>query len=225
MYYHVVRREFYAEGRSFDTAEINWGRSLSFRPVIGHACDTIFDFSLSRDEAIGPLVDIYCWRLENGLTAEECFYHYQNFGGGRLMLADIRAFFAQVDGQSVSLSGEDNSIRLWDCAYDRVRRERFSTLPSRFDSCFAFPDLADAEDYLEESRAAGRQAILCELHGAFQRNPIAHDRKHIDALGRDHTFKEADLLLRRYWSGELTDEPVIEYHLQGSIIFGRAIAV
>jgi hypothetical protein len=111
----------------------------------------------------------------------------------------------------------DNGPLLWEYFFEKVRLNEFSHLPKRFSSTFFF-DNTDNCNYYRNNHLNGIGKIkgieLIETRNLFQGDMKILDDVEI-SISRDELIE----MVRKYWRGEQTDNPIIEIIFQGTYRF------
>ena len=96
---------------------------------------------------------------------------------------------------------------LKEAALEIVRTEEFSSLPSRFDTMMVFLDMDQAKGFLSKNRPSG--FWLYEVGISIEIAFFTGDMNMIDAVNGRRIEDFLDMA-RRYWSGVLTESPIME---------------
>lgn len=217
--YHVVRAQWVSMG-NINTAQRNWRTSLKLTPQIAVACNEI---AALYERCGSTLLAVVQAAIDAGNGAQQA----RNEPTGRITPNDMERL-----GQAVRVSGiqqwtSDDGLRIRETIFERIRRARHPDRLSRLDSVFAFINLKDAREYVEECRRAGdagrANSIICTLRSEAADVSIEYDKNLIDAVENEMQFHEVCELITRYFSGDFTTNPVIEILLQGRVPFGRIV--
>lgn len=101
---------------------------------------------------------------------------------------------------------------LWEFVFEEIRRKKYPHLPARSDCFFLFGLAEDCRYYQEQHKIEGttRKVNLIET-----RTIVAADMRILDDIPTYATAEYAAAQADRYWSGEKSNHPVIEYLFQG----------
>ena len=152
----------------------------------------------------------------------DVFYHLTTPGGLLFWNVRIREGLApstsllsdesQLSGFTTSYNScnpQPRKEHLW----EEVRRVEFAHLPTRRKALFLF-------DCFDNARRAQQQWFPNEsrhlLTARVVRTAVLHKA---DARWLEIPEHEWGLAARRYWSGELTDDPIVEVIIYGSVYF------
>lgn len=229
MLYKLLNKRFYNEGDSFQTSDVNYKSSVGDVDRLADFYDWIF----SASESLGLGIDFFV-TVANGVNVLGRVEYYQsllNASAGTIPVAHITPSKAGETGMAISdtvfvdlcnmaassrakfVEGVDGA-RLWEYLYEKVRRERFEDRPSRLKSYFAF-ESQQAIDYYQ--RTHGASGICCRLDPSGCTTQFRADMRLLDDIPPSATYLSAKAVVESYWSQEMTESPVVEVLLQGTI--------
>jgi hypothetical protein len=101
---------------------------------------------------------------------------------------------------------------LWELLFEQIRLEKYPNLPSRRHSYFLFGSVDDCQYYMQAHKIIG---VIKQVELIETRSLVLADMRILDDLPSYATCKQAKVQADRYWSGQRSDHPVIEYLFQG----------
>lgn len=229
MLYKLVNKRFYKEGDSFQTSRVNYKSSVGDVDRLAGFYDWIF----SASESSGLGIDFFV-TVANGVNVLGQAAYYKsliNASAGTIPVAHITPSKAGETDMAISdtvfvdlcnmaassratfIEGADGA-RLWEYLYEKVRRERFEDRPSRLQSYFAF-ESHQAIDYYK--RTHGASGVCCRLDPSGCATQFRADMRVLDEIPPSATYPSAKAVVESYWSQEMTESPVVEVLLQGTI--------
>ena len=106
------------------------------------------------------------------------------------------------------------SVLFWETLYERSRKTYFPEKPSRLDSYFAFSTEADVEKFRLRSHRMHKLKTF-----ETNRCNVVHigDMEHLDQIVPTMTANEAAVKTHHYWQGTTTENPLLEYLVQGKL--------
>jgi hypothetical protein len=104
---------------------------------------------------------------------------------------------------------------LWEYIYEKVRDEKHWDKPKRSESLFLFENLNDCEYYITTHKGGGEIAIVEVLENRFL---FKADMNLLDLIPNYFTNNQAEEVANRYWSGMISDKPIMEILFQGKCL-------
>ena len=101
----------------------------------------------------------------------------------------------------------------WEVIWEIVRRREFPEAFSRLDSCFAFTNKNDADNFAKEIRQTNKEPAELIPEGAKIQ---MYDMQWITDVPENSTMNEAVDYARNYWKGLKTNNPVMEALVYGN---------
>ena len=104
---------------------------------------------------------------------------------------------------------------LWEYIYEKVRDEKHRDKPKRSESLFLFENLNDCEYYITTHKGGGEIDIVEVLENRFL---FKADMNLLDLIPNYFTNNQAEEVANRYWSGMISDKPIMEILFQGKCL-------
>ncbi|POY36781.1 hypothetical protein C3K47_10530 [Solitalea longa] len=226
----LYRVEFLpTEQKIVDTTEFNYGKNLEtnyydhFLEVYGSIMDKInipVDFLVSVNNQIYTSGGDYLQNLNACIKGDfiDIFKLTQNPQHlGFYIPLDLLDEFLQSFDEENQFIWFDNGTILWEYFYEKVRQEEFNHLPSRYASTFFFDTLENCNYFLTSHRdgiGQARNVELLETEKVFKGDMNIMDTIN-NSISRDQLME----LIRQYWKGEKSGDPIIETVFQGKFQF------
>lgn len=129
---------------------------------------------------------------------------------GFVISLDLLDEFLQSFDEDHPFGFFESGPELWEFFLERVRAKEFSSSPSRLSSTFFFTSYGDANDFTKRNIGSVSEVEITEV-----KNMQECDMNIIDHIPTTVSRDELYEILRKYWRGEKTDDPVPEIIFQG----------
>lgn len=106
----------------------------------------------------------------------------------------------------------DKGYYLWEYIFEKIRRNEFDKIQSRIDAFYLFENTKDCNEYIKTHKGGG---IICEVDILNEENIFRADMNLIDETTFEWTIEEANNQARKYWRGELSENPTMEILFKG----------
>lgn len=105
-----------------------------------------------------------------------------------------------------------NELYLWELIWEIIRVNEFPNRFSRMESLFLFKEQEQARNFFNEYRDLNFKIAEIEI---LDGNIEAYDMNWFTIVPSDIPVSEVQVYARRYWSQEMTDNPIKEFLFQG----------
>jgi hypothetical protein len=120
-------------------------------------------------------------------------------------------------GQTVLATGPDHHFYYRELVWEQVRATEFPSRPSRMACAFAFQSEASALTWAESGERIYAVSVGPESP-AFMA-----DMTWITVARQNHAFADVLEIVRRYWRGEVSDDPTVELLVAGDLKINREV--
>ena len=124
----------------------------------------------------------------------------------------ILSYCGYCDQSGASLQTEDLPY-IWEYLWEVIRKSFFPDKTSRFSSIFLFSDIAAAKAF--QADTCSMKETICSVDLLETFDIQAYDMNWLNMVPTDCTFKEMLEFANNYWSGNLTENPTMEYLFSG----------
>src|SRR4051794_24936080 len=123
-------------------------------------------------------------------------------------------------GRKILGVGPGHTAFYRECLFETIREREFPHRPSRMTAAFAFPDEALAASW---KRGNLPELLYAVRPASDDAEPCRLDMGWFDELTLQHSFKGAETIVRRYWSGDMRERPQIEAMFTCALVVTRRI--
>lgn len=140
------------------------------------------------------------WETTIGPNNKDNLMQYKDFFNQGNELAVLKTVLAYPSTADAAKEG----------ALEFIRSSEFITLPSRFENMMVFNSIDDAISFKDKYRV-GREAKIYEIEYPDEIPIFMGDMRIVDEVGSiSEIYSDLIKMSRRYWSGEKTEDPLLE---------------
>jgi hypothetical protein len=209
MPYKIMQSRHYKRGSKFNTTKAHYGKRLSTHKPTLELIMAILNHLLRLDVTINDML-IMCLDFQTGRTPHRC---------PAALSGPLAAAMIPLAKGAIPIHEAKFSVTFWEALYEAVRSTERPACPSRLDSYFACNDLAALRRYRDShwgSRMADKAVCQIDIVGCHVR--FEADTVILDQVTEVLTYEAAKKEILRYWDQEMSDTPVIELLLQGTVV-------
>ena len=217
------------ETKPVRTKDSNYGKSLNFDyyehflSVYDNIMEQVnlpVDFLVSVNNQIYTNAEDYLQLLNNCIFGNQLdIYKVTNnlkHNGYSIPVPLIMEFLESFDDENQFI-WFDNGTFLWEYFYEKVRQKEFNDLPSRLTSTFFFDKIESCKYYItNHCNGIGqtKNVEILETEKLFK-----GDMNIMDTIENSISRDELINVIRKYWKGEKSDNPIMETVFQGKFQF------
>jgi len=195
----------------------------AFLSVIQDIPHVPVDFLISINNQICTLGDIYMQHLataidENGTVDLYVATQNPKHKGYQISVKYVNLFIQQFNEINPFVFIDEKAF-FWEYFLEAIRYNSFNHLPSRLESTFFFTSDASCDYYL--NKHLGMMGEKYEVAITSGQASFEGDMKWLDNIDNSISFVELIEVLNKYWSGLMTNEPVVEVIFQGEFAISK----
>jgi hypothetical protein len=231
--YKILEKRFYKNGNTFNTSEINYGKTgfgidtKNLSQFLNPFFQIVKSYRISFEDLAKITINIsnpilkhhYFELLESEI--DPIRYDCILLSGSQdvsIKRRDFKLFFDSVSEQENFFNNPAaDAPKIWEYLYEKVRQEHFPHLPSRLNSFFSFKHLEDIAYYKEKHITDGLDRIKCKLDISGCNILFESDMAILDEIEPNSFYPEVEEKIKNYWQQKYSKSPVIEILLQGEI--------
>jgi hypothetical protein len=209
--YKLIPWEFYRNGSSFNTSEINYTKSIgAYDENLSQFLDAVLLVSKSSRMSFKNLIIItnnikINFAIKNHFR-EVLLSKIDPIPYPKILLSgstndsitrrDLKYLFEIITDHNITFSTPLDIAKFWEYLYEKVRQEKFPDCPSRLASYFSFKHPESIEYYQENHRMNGMKCILdiTECHTIFECDMLI-----LDQIDITYSYQKAEEIIRKYW--------------------------
>lgn len=212
--YKIMRARHYKPGQAFLTAKVNYGKRMltdkHTAELIRLALAVTEEFGLGFGQVVQMCLDFQSRRLPPRIPS-------------KLPGAKARELMA-LSHLAKNVLDDAFSATFWETLYEQVRSAERPNCPTRLNSYFACKDIDSLSRYRDthwSDRMNDKMACQVDIQGCSVR--FEADMVILDRITEDMNYEAARPYILRYWDQEVSDQPIIELLLQGSIVLSDRV--
>lgn len=211
--------------KEVDTNKCNYGKGLDFEyyehffSVYDSIMDQVnipVDFLVSVNNQIyasgGDFVEVLKNCLHNDYVDIYQVTNIAEHRGYKMPIYLMNEFLQSFDEENQFI-WFDNGTFLWEYFYEKVREEEFDHLPRRTNSTFFFETIENCNYFIKNQ--LGGIGLIHKVELVETTNLFQGDMSIMDAIQNSISRDELIEVIRNYWKGEKTDNPIMETVFQG----------
>ncbi|SPO53199.1 protein of unknown function [Pseudomonas sp. JV551A1] len=212
--YKIMRSRYYKPGAKVLTSKANYGkRMFKDQPttaLILSALDLSRQYSLSFQQILWMFLD-----FQNR--------SYQPRIPDKISDTQRRELIALANSSNRILD-EKFSATFWETLYEQVRIADRPTCPTRLKSYFASKDIPSLSQYRDKHWGDKMgDKLACEIEIKACKVVFEADMVILDRVTEEMNFESARPHILRYWDQEVSNQPIAELLLQGTVALGKRV--